>query len=76
MAICGAATVHIFSLLVLVGILGTWPVSVVPEDIRGVTRIHVSPATTVTAVVVAVLVQLNLVPDVAARPPTQRPSCC
>jgi hypothetical protein len=83
MAICGAATVHIFSLLVFVGILGTWLVSVVPEDIRSVTQIYIFPAIigavvvqfavfvkqhriTVIAVVVAVLVQLILVPNVAA----------
>jgi hypothetical protein len=83
MAICGAATVHLFSLLIFVGILGTWLVSIVPEGIRNVTQIYIFPAIigavlvqfvtfvkqhriTVIAVVVAVVMQLILVPNVAA----------
>lgn len=52
MAICGAAMVHLLSLLVFVGLLGTWLVSIIPTDIVEVTRLYVLPA-----VLGAVLVQ-------------------
>lgn len=80
MAICGAAIVHIFSLLVFVGFLGTWLVSLLPESIVEVARIYIFPAIIgavivqlalyvrsirilVMAVLVAVLVQVVLVPQ-------------
>jgi hypothetical protein len=44
MAICGAAVVHIASLTLFVGILGTWLVSVVPEGVREVTQLYIFPA--------------------------------
>ncbi|WP_298587041.1 hypothetical protein [uncultured Kocuria sp.] len=53
MAICGAAVVHIFSLLLFVGILGTWLVSVVPEPVVEVARLYIFPA-----IIGAVIVQL------------------
>ncbi|MFF0903496.1 UNVERIFIED_CONTAM: hypothetical protein RF653_07445 [Kocuria sp. CPCC 205316] len=53
MAICGAAVVHIFSLLLFVGILGTWLVSVVPESVVEVARLYIFPA-----IIGAVIVQL------------------
>jgi hypothetical protein len=79
MAICGAAAVHLLSLLVFVGLLGTWLLSIMPESAMGVVRTYVVPAVfgavavqsiisvrrlrpTVIALVVAVLVQLVLVP--------------
>ena len=34
MAICGAAMVHVVSMLLFVGVLGTWLVSVIPADDR------------------------------------------
>jgi hypothetical protein len=79
MAICGAALVHLFSLLLFVGILGTWLVSIVPDSITEVARLYIFPAIigavvvqlaayvkqpriTVIALVVAVVVQVVLVP--------------
>jgi hypothetical protein len=52
MAICGAATVHLTSLLVCVGLLGTWLISVLPADLIEVARLYILPA-----VMGAVLVQ-------------------
>lgn len=53
MAIGGAAVVHIFSLLILVGVFGTWLVSTVPESITEVARLYIFPA-----IIGAVVVQL------------------
>mgnify|MGYP001036691679 CR=1 FL=1 len=52
MAICGAAAVHLLSLLVFVGVLGTWLISIIPADVIGVIRLYVFPA-----VIGAVIVQ-------------------
>lgn len=52
MAIGGAAVVHLVSLLVFVGILGTWLVSVVPADVVAVVQTFILPS-----VMGAVLVQ-------------------
>jgi hypothetical protein len=52
MAICGAATVHLASLLFFVGILGTWLISVIPTTVIDVARLYILPA-----VLGAVLVQ-------------------
>lgn len=52
MAICGAAAVHLASLLVFVGILGTWLISIIPVEVIGVIRLYVFPA-----VIGAVIVQ-------------------
>ncbi len=52
LAICGAATVHLTSLLVGVGLLGTWLVSVLPPALIEVARLYILPA-----VMGAVLVQ-------------------
>lgn len=43
-AISGAAVVHVTSLLLLVGILGTWIVSVMPQSVTDVARIYILPA--------------------------------
>lgn len=51
-AICGAAVVHLVSLAVFVGLLGTWLISVIPPSVLLVTRAYVLPA-----VLGAVLVQ-------------------
>jgi hypothetical protein len=53
MAICGAAMVHVFSMLLFVGVLGTWLVSVIPTDIVDVARLYIFPS-----IIGAVLVQL------------------
>ena len=53
MAICGAAVVHIFSLLLFVGVLGTWLVSVVPAAVTDIARLYIFPA-----IIGAVIVQL------------------
>lgn len=52
MAICGAAVVHLTSLLVFVGLLGNWLVSILPADVIEVSRLYILPA-----VMGAVLVQ-------------------
>ena len=52
LAICGAAMVHLVSLAVFVGLLGTWLISVIPSDIVTVTRSYILPS-----VLGAVLVQ-------------------
>ncbi|WP_457972257.1 hypothetical protein [Arthrobacter sp. D1-17] len=53
MAICGAAMVHVFSMLLFVGILGTWLVSIIPTDIVDVARLYIFPS-----IIGGVLVQL------------------
>ncbi|MBV6759062.1 hypothetical protein KV605_21755 [Rhodococcus opacus] len=52
LAICGAAMVHLVSLAVFVGLLGTWLISVVPPDVMTVARLYILPC-----VMGAVLVQ-------------------
>lgn len=51
-AICGAASVHLASLFVFVGLLGTWLVSVIPVDIVHTVQLYILPT-----VMGAVLVQ-------------------
>lgn len=58
MAICGAAAVHLVSLLVFVGFLGTWLISVIPTGITDVARIYVLPAV-MGAVIVQAIVSLK-----------------
>ncbi|MFF2676837.1 hypothetical protein ACFVRT_09610 [Arthrobacter koreensis] len=53
MAICGAAMVHVLSMLIFVGLLGTWLLSLVPLEVMEVTRIYIFPA-----IIGAVVVQL------------------
>lgn len=53
MAICGAAMVHVLSMIFFVGILGTWLVSIIPTDIVDVARLYIFPA-----IIGGVLVQL------------------
>lgn len=52
-AIAGAAAVHVTSLLLLVGILGTWIVSITPDSITDLAQIYILPA-----ILGGVLVQL------------------
>ncbi|NUL45881.1 hypothetical protein F7P69_11855 [Cellulosimicrobium funkei] len=60
MAISGAAMVHLLSLLVFVGLLGTWLISVVPEDVTNVVRTYVLPAV-LGAVIIQAIVSLKQV---------------
>jgi hypothetical protein len=53
MAICGAAMVHVLSMLFFVGIMGTWLVSLIPTDIVAVARLYIFPS-----IIGGVLVQL------------------
>ncbi|GAB96451.1 hypothetical protein BJY21_002935 [Kineosphaera limosa] len=52
-AISGAAVVHVLSLLILVGFLGTWIVSITPASITDVARLYILPS-----ILGGVLVQL------------------
>lgn len=52
-AISGAAVVHVVSLLLLVGLLGTWIVSITPPAITDVARLYILPS-----ILGGVLVQL------------------
>lgn len=58
LAICGAATMHLLSLLVFVGVLGTWLVGVVPKEVIDVTRTYVLPSV-LGAVLVQVIVSMK-----------------
>jgi hypothetical protein len=51
-AICGAASVHLASLFIFVGLLGTWLVSIIPVDIVTTVQLYILPT-----VMGAVLVQ-------------------
>ncbi|MEX3566178.1 hypothetical protein [Micrococcus endophyticus] len=44
MAICGAAVMHLTSLAVFVGLLGTWLLTVLPADLMAVVRTAILPA--------------------------------
>ncbi|GAB3191186.1 hypothetical protein [Nesterenkonia suensis] len=54
-AICGAAVVHIVSLLLFVGILGTLLLRIVPESVMEVTQLYILPAILGAVVVQAVV---------------------
>ena len=54
-AICGAAAVHLTSLFVFVGLLGTWLVSVIPTDIVQTVQFYILP-TVLGAVIVQAIV--------------------
>lgn len=43
-AICGAAVVHVVSLVLFVGLLGNWIVSITPESVTEVARIYILPS--------------------------------
>lgn len=58
MAICGAATVHLASLLVFVGLLGTWLVNLIPLEIIEVARLYILPSL-MGAVLVQAIVALR-----------------
>jgi len=58
MAICGAAMVHVFFMLVFVGLLGTWLVNIVPADVTDVARLYIFPSI-IGAVIVQLVVSLK-----------------
>lgn len=60
-AICGAAVVHVATMLVLVGILGTWLVSITPESITEIARLYILPSILggVTVQLIATLKQVR-----------------
>ncbi|WP_298587540.1 hypothetical protein [uncultured Kocuria sp.] len=60
MAISGAAMVHLVSLLVLVGLLGSWLVSVVPADVVAVVQTYILPSVLGAVLVQAIVSQWNL----------------
>jgi hypothetical protein len=66
MAICGAAAVHLTSLLVFVGLLGTWLISVIPEDLIAVARLYVLPAVMGAVIVQAIVSMKQLRPTLIA----------
>lgn len=55
MAICGAAIVHVISLLVFVGLFGTWLLSIVPDHVTEVAQIYILPAILGAVVVQAIV---------------------
>jgi hypothetical protein len=57
-AICGAAAVHLVSLAVFVGFLGSWLISVIPPSVLLVTRLYVLP-TVLGAVLVQAIVSMK-----------------
>ena len=58
MAICGAAMVHVFFMLVFVGLLGTWLVNIVPADVTDVARLYIFPSI-IGGVIVQLVVSLK-----------------
>lgn len=44
MAICGAALIHVASMVLFVGILGTWLVAIIPEPVTLVAKLYILPA--------------------------------
>lgn len=66
MALCGAAAVHLVSLLVFVGLLGTWLISVIPVEVIAVIRIYILPAVMGAVIVQAIVSTKQLRPTLIA----------
>lgn len=66
MAICGAATVHLTSLLLFVGLLGTWLVSMIPADVIDVARLYILPSLMGAVLVQCIVAMKSLRPTVIA----------
>ncbi|GAA1408093.1 hypothetical protein AUR04nite_27830 [Glutamicibacter uratoxydans] len=66
MAICGAATVHLTSLLIFVGLLGSWLVSIVPIEVIEVARIYILPSLMGAVLVQAIVAMKQLRPTIVA----------
>lgn len=60
MAICGAATVHLTSLLLFVGIFGTWLVAQIPESVTAVSRTYILPSLLGAVLVQAIVAMRNV----------------
>lgn len=60
MAIGGAATVHLVSLLIFVGGLGTWLVTLVPQDLIEVARLYILPSLMGAVLVQAIVSMRNV----------------
>ncbi|MEV7649444.1 hypothetical protein [Arthrobacter sp. NPDC089319] len=54
-AICGAAALHLLSLAVFVGLLGTWLISIIPVDVIDVVRLYILPSVLGAVVVQAII---------------------
>ncbi|GAB3182083.1 hypothetical protein GCM10027060_14190 [Nesterenkonia halophila] len=66
MGICGAATVHLTSLLLFVGIFGTWLLSAIPDEVTEVTRMYILPSIVGAVFVQAVATVRQLRPTLIA----------
>lgn len=66
MAISGAASVHLVSLLLFVGFLGTWLLSVVPAEVITVVRLYVFPAVIGAVIVQAIFALRQYRPTIIA----------
>ncbi|HAY43584.1 MAG TPA: hypothetical protein DCY59_08560 [Micrococcaceae bacterium] len=66
MAICGAATVHLTSLLLFVGVLGTWLVSQVPPEVIDVARLYILPSLMGAVLVQSIVAMKSLRPTIIA----------
>ncbi|MET1034970.1 MAG: hypothetical protein ABWX68_07045 [Arthrobacter sp.] len=66
MAICGAAVVHLTSLLIFVGILGTWLLTVIPPDVTEVARAYILPAIMGAVLVQAIATVRQVRPTIVA----------
>ncbi|WP_036058080.1 hypothetical protein [Leucobacter sp. PH1c] len=66
MAICGAATVHLVSLLLFVGVLGSWLVSVIPAELIEVARLYILPSLMGAVLVQAIVSMKQLRPTIIA----------
>jgi len=66
MAICGAATVHLTSLLLFVGLLGSWLVSIIPTEVIEVARIYILPSLMGAVLVQAIVAMKQLRPTIVA----------
>ncbi|HCM93640.1 MAG TPA: hypothetical protein DIT09_03200 [Glutamicibacter sp.] len=62
MAICGAATVHLTSLLLFVGVLGTWLVSMIPLEVIEVARLYILPSLMGAVLVQSIVAMKSLRP--------------
>ncbi|GAA2177398.1 hypothetical protein GCM10009847_03110 [Leucobacter tardus] len=66
MAICGAATVHLLSLLIFVGVLGTWLITLIPEDLIEVARLYILPSLMGAVLVQCIVSMKQLRPTIVA----------
>ncbi|GAB3620257.1 hypothetical protein GCM10027417_15180 [Glutamicibacter endophyticus] len=60
MAICGAATVHLSSLLIFVGLFGSWLVARIPMEVIEVARLYILPSLMGAVLVQAIVAMKQL----------------